>query len=122
MNLQFLFSCGLAFALVDAVPAGEPPAATIPTVAQGDIVVTRDKAAETVSQAKPGEVILLADGVYRDVSWRLTAAGTAEKPITLRASLTENETKDLNRLLQELAWDAVTQHPLSGVKARSPAK
>jgi hypothetical protein len=23
----------------------------------------------------------------------------------------------LNRLLQELAWDAVTHHPLSGVKA-----
>jgi hypothetical protein len=23
----------------------------------------------------------------------------------------------LNRLLQELAWDAVTAHPLSGVKA-----
>jgi hypothetical protein len=26
---------------------------------------------------------------------------------------------DLNRLLQELAWQAVTQHPLSGVKAES---
>lgn len=29
---------------------------------------------------------------------------------------------ELNRLLQELAWDAVTQHPLSGVKARSQAE
>ena len=26
--------------------------------------------------------------------------------------------EDLNRLLQELAWDAVTHHPLSGVTAR----
>src|SRR5260370_26800030 len=26
------------------------------------------------------------------------------------------EAKELNQLLQELAWDAVTKHPLSGVK------
>ena len=26
--------------------------------------------------------------------------------------------EDLNRLLQELAWEAVVQHPLSGVKAK----
>ena len=31
------------------------------------------------------------------------------------------EAEKLNRLLQELAWDAVTQHPLSGVKATAPA-
>jgi hypothetical protein len=35
------------------------------------------------------------------------------------AKLTDAE--KLNRLLQELAWDAVTQHPLSGVKATVPA-
>jgi hypothetical protein len=29
------------------------------------------------------------------------------------------EAEKLNRLLQELAWDAVTNHPLSGVKAES---
>ena len=27
--------------------------------------------------------------------------------------------QNLNRLLQELAWDAVTHHPLSGVKAQA---
>ena len=27
--------------------------------------------------------------------------------------------QDPNRLLQELAWDAVTHHPLSGVKAQA---
>jgi hypothetical protein len=31
------------------------------------------------------------------------------------------EAEKLNRLLQQLAWDAVTQHPLSGVKATVPA-
>jgi hypothetical protein len=32
------------------------------------------------------------------------------------------ESEKLNRLLQELAWDAVTQHPLSGVKAPVAAR
>jgi hypothetical protein len=32
------------------------------------------------------------------------------------------EAEKLNRLLQELAWDAVTQHPLSGVKATAVAR
>ena len=30
--------------------------------------------------------------------------------------LTDAELQKLNRLLQELAWDAVRQHPLSGIK------
>ncbi|MCX5661067.1 MAG: hypothetical protein NTW19_15370 [Planctomycetota bacterium] len=32
------------------------------------------------------------------------------------------EAEKLNRLLQELAWDAVTRHPLSGVKVAAPAR
>ena len=32
------------------------------------------------------------------------------------------EAEKLNRLLQELAWDAVRRHPLSGVKAELPEK
>lgn len=32
------------------------------------------------------------------------------------------EAEKLNRLLQELAWDAVTQHPLSGVKATASVR
>jgi hypothetical protein len=36
--------------------------------------------------------------------------------ILKQAKLGDNEEK-LNRLLQELAWEAVTQHPLSGVQA-----
>jgi len=27
------------------------------------------------------------------------------------------DAEKLNRMLQEIAWDAVTQHPLSGIKA-----
>jgi len=32
------------------------------------------------------------------------------------------EAEKLNRLLQELAWDAVIHHPLSGVKAKASAQ
>lgn len=32
------------------------------------------------------------------------------------------EAEKLNALLQQLAWDAVTQHPLSGVKAAAVVK
>ncbi len=32
------------------------------------------------------------------------------------------EAEKLNRLLQELAWDAATQHPLSGIKAPAAAR
>ncbi len=32
------------------------------------------------------------------------------------------EAEKLNRLLQEIAWDAVTQHPLSGIKAPAAAR
>jgi hypothetical protein len=38
-------------------------------------------------------------------------------PNELKTMKADDETKEkLNRLLQELAWDAVTKHPLSGVK------
>lgn len=54
-------------------------------VATEQTVVTPDKAGGAVAQAKPGSTILLADGVYRDITLRLNAAGTADKPVTLRA-------------------------------------
>jgi hypothetical protein len=38
------------------------------------------------------------------------------------ANLKDEEKAALNRLLQELAWDAVTHHPLTGLGAESPAE
>ena len=48
------------------------------------------------------------------VIYRRSPVGLAVPNVLKRAKLGENEEK-LNRLLQELAWDAVVQHPLSGV-------
>jgi hypothetical protein len=48
------------------------------------------------------------------VVYRRSPVGLPAPAELKAAKLGENEEK-LNRLLQELAWDAVTQHPLSGV-------
>ena len=37
-------------------------------------------------------------------------------PSILKDAKLGDQEADLNRLLQELAWDAVVQHPLSGVR------
>jgi hypothetical protein len=39
-------------------------------------------------------------------------------PIPSVLATNPNWNAELNRLLQELAWDAVIHHPLSGVRAR----
>jgi hypothetical protein len=50
------------------------------------------------------------------VIYRRTPVGLPIPLVLERAKNPEWDAK-LNRLLQELAWDAVTHHPLSGVKA-----
>jgi hypothetical protein len=47
--------------------------------------------------------------------YRRSPVGLPVPEILKKAELGENEAK-LNRLLQDLAWSAVTQHPLSGVR------
>ena len=48
------------------------------------------------------------------VIYRRSPVGLPVPDILKQAKLGDQEEK-LNRLLQELAWDAVLQHPLSGV-------
>jgi hypothetical protein len=50
------------------------------------------------------------------VMYRRSPVGLPVPEILKRAKLGDQE-GNLNRLLQELAWEAVTQHPLSGVRA-----
>ncbi len=47
--------------------------------------------------------------------YRRNPIGLPAPNVLKQAKLGDNEDK-LNRLLQELAWEAVTQHPLSGVR------
>jgi hypothetical protein len=57
------------------------------------------------------------------VIYRRTPVGLPVPPDLAKAEkLSEEEKGKLNRLLQELAWDAVTHHPMSGVRAESQAE
>ena len=49
------------------------------------------------------------------VMYRRSPVGLPVPNILKQAKLGDQEEK-LNRLLQELAWEAVVQHPLSGVR------
>jgi len=71
MNLRFLLSSALFCALL---PAAEIRVAT-PTAG-----------AEAMAKAKPGDVVVLADGLYRDAKLSFRAEGNAEKPILFRAA------------------------------------
>ena len=53
------------------------------------------------------------------VIYRRSPVGLPVPAILKDAKLGDQEEK-LNRLLQELAWEAALQHPLSGVRAESP--
>jgi hypothetical protein len=51
------------------------------------------------------------------VIYKTSPVGLPVPGVLKNAKLGE-ETEKLNTLLQELAWEAVTHHPLSGVKAK----
>jgi hypothetical protein len=57
------------------------------------------------------------------VIYRRSPVGLPVPPDLAKAEkLSEEEKGKLNRLLQELAWNAVTHHPMSGVRAESQAE
>lgn len=49
------------------------------------MVTTKDELHNALTNAKPGDEIVLANGVWEDVEIRMTSSGTKDKPITLRA-------------------------------------
>jgi hypothetical protein len=50
------------------------------------------------------------------VIYRRTPVGLPV-PAALKAAKLGDQEEKLNRLLQDLAWEAVTAHPLSGLRA-----
>ena len=60
---------------------------------------------------------ITSDVELRKLGWR-----PSPEEVANAEGLTQKEQEELNRLLQELAWDAVTEHPLSGVKVEPRGK
>ena len=63
-----------------------------------------------------GPIMVLSGYCHFAVIYGRSPVGLSMPPTFLKANKPEWDAK-LNRLLQELAWDAVTHHPLSGVAA-----
>lgn len=82
LALALAAGCQKPFVIPDPV---EKPAPVYPQ-GVGDVTVS-DAASlkEALSQAKPGTVILWADGTYSDVAVKVQASGEEGKPIVLRA-------------------------------------
>ncbi|MDN3641793.1 chondroitinase-B domain-containing protein [Lutimonas halocynthiae] len=53
--------------------------------AQGTLVSDNEALTAALNNAKPGDEIVMADGIWKDVQIKFTSHGTEENPITLRA-------------------------------------
>jgi hypothetical protein len=73
-----------------------------------------DLFSDALGHGKPPLQALVAYCNYA-VIYRRSPVGLAVPNVLKQAKLGDNE-EPLNRLLQELAWEAVIQHPLSGVR------
>ncbi|MFA4943773.1 MAG: hypothetical protein WC789_03615 [Lentisphaeria bacterium] len=95
-------------ALREKVIAGQAPAVE----SQSDIFVAADGLPNVQLQA-------LTTYCHYAVIYHRCPVGL---PLPLDMQKTELDQTALNRLLQEIAWDAVTHHPLSGMTADTSAK
>ncbi len=91
-------------ALREKIIAGEAPG----------LKVQEDLFTDELGHGKPPLQALVAYCNYA-VIYRRSPVGLPAPAILKQAKLGDQEEK-LNRLLQELAWDAVLQHPLSGLR------
>ncbi len=104
---------GDAFVRAADVPA-KPAAADVPK-GQG-LTKQTDLFADPVGHAKPPLAVLVGYCYYAQIYGR-SPVGLPVPP-ALKGLPDEEVTAKLNRLLQEIAWNTVTAHPLSGVKAK----
>ena len=103
--------------VVFAVPVGQSVNALRDKVIAGQapgIKTQEDLFSDPLGHVK-GHVMALNAYCHYAVIYRKSTIGLPVPAILKTAKLGDDEEK-LNRLLQELAWDAVTKHPLSGVK------
>ena len=91
-------------ALREKIIAGQAPG----------LKVQEDLFTDELGHGKPPLMALVAYCDYA-VIYRRSPVGLPVPAILKQAKLGDQEAK-LNRLLQELAWDAVLQHPLSGLQ------
>ena len=103
---------------VYAVPVGQAVIALREKIIAGKapgLKTQSDLFADTIGHAKPPLAVLVSY-VHYAVVYRRSPVGLP-MPNILKRAKNPNWNEKLNHLLQTLAWEAATKHPLSGVKA-----
>jgi hypothetical protein len=104
---------------VFVVPVGQAVLALRKKIAEGTapgLATQDDLFTDAVGHAKPPLEVLVAYCYYSEIYGR-SSVGLPVPP-ALKLDADAETTAKLNHLLQELAWTAVTENPLSGVKAK----
>jgi hypothetical protein len=105
--------------VVFVVPVGQAVIALREKIIAGQapgLITQEDLFTDAIGHAKAPLQALVAYCHFA-VIYRRSPVGLPMPAVLKRANNPEGE--KLNRLLQELAWDAVTHHPLSGVQAEA---
>jgi hypothetical protein len=100
------------------VPVGQAVIALREKIIDGEapgLKTQEDLFTDAIGHAKPPLQALVAYCHFGVISRRSPV--NLPMPAVLERAKNPNWDAKLNRLLQELAWEAVTQHPLSGVQA-----
>ena len=103
---------------IHVAPVGQAVLALRDKIAAGEAPGLKDQTAlftDAIGHAKPPLQVLVAYCYFAEIYGRSPVG--LPVPSSLKGSFNEETTAKLNTLLQEIAWTAVTNHPLSGVKA-----
>jgi hypothetical protein len=106
--------------VVYVVPVGQAVLALREKIIEGKaagLATQDDLFTDAIGHAKP-PLMALAAYCHFAVIYRRSPVGLPMPDVLVKAKNPAYDEK-LNRLLQELAWDAVTSHPLSGLRAES---
>jgi hypothetical protein len=100
-------------------PVGQAVLALRKKIADGSapgLTKQMDLFTDAIGHARPPLAVLVGYCYYAQIYGR-SPVGLPVPP-ALKGIANEETTASLNRVLQEIAWKTVTEHPLSGVKAK----
>ncbi len=110
-QILFVVPCGQAvIALREKIIAGEAPG----------LKTQEDIFADKLGHPKPPLWVLVAYCHYATI-YRKSPVGLPVPAMLAQSKVPAEAREKLNRLLQEIAWDAVSHHPLSGIIADTHA-
>jgi len=104
---------------VFVAPAGQAVLMLRQKIADGTapgLTQQTDLFTDAIGHAKPPLTVLVAYVYYAQIYGRSPVG--LPVPAALNGTFNEETTAKLNGVLQEIAWKAVTEHPLSGVTAK----